>query len=40
MRDGQELARLSASSISPAQLRSWLTEQLTHVTNGGGEEEC
>ena len=33
MRDGQEVARLSASTISPAQLRDWLDGQLEATTN-------
>ena len=33
MRDGQEVARLSASTISPAQLRDWLDGQLESTTN-------
>jgi thioredoxin-like negative regulator of GroEL len=36
MREGQEVGRLSAATISPAQLRGWLEEQLTHL--GEGEE--
>ncbi len=34
MRDGDEVSRLSASTISPAQLDSWLDESLDEV----GEE--
>ena len=34
MRDGEEAARLSASTISPAQLNSWLDENLDRI----GEE--
>lgn len=29
-RDGEELARLSAPELSPAQLEDWLSEQLDH----------
>lgn len=36
MRDGQEVARLSAPQISPTQLRDWLEDQLTHANS---EEE-
>ena len=31
MRDGAEVARLSASTISPAQLRKWLDENLEQI---------
>jgi thioredoxin 1 len=31
MRDGEEVARLSASSLSPTQLRTWLDAQLPDV---------
>jgi thioredoxin 1 len=34
MRDGEEVARLSASTLSPAQLKDWLDESLDRV----GEE--
>jgi thioredoxin 1 len=34
MRDGEEVARLSASTLSPAQVKSWLNESLERV----GEE--
>jgi thioredoxin 1 len=34
MRDGEEAARLSASTISPAQLSSWLDENLDKVREG------
>ena len=33
MRDGQEVGRLSASTISPAQLRDWLKDQMTDSTS-------
>ncbi len=33
MRDGQEVGRLSASTISPAQLRDWLHDQMTDPTS-------
>ncbi|CAN5526157.1 thioredoxin domain-containing protein [soil metagenome] len=31
MRDGAEVARLSASTISPAQLRKWLDENVEQI---------
>jgi thioredoxin-like negative regulator of GroEL len=31
MRDGEEVARLSAPTLSPAQLKSWLNESLERV---------
>jgi thioredoxin 1 len=34
MRDGEEQARLSASTLSPAQLKTWLDESLERI----GEE--
>lgn len=36
MRDGQEVARLSASAISPTELREWLSQELTDAND---EEE-
>ena len=33
MRDGEEVARLSASTISPAQLREWLSHELNDASN-------
>ena len=35
LRDGEEIGRLSAPEISPAQLREWLADQLTKAKNGG-----
>jgi thioredoxin-like negative regulator of GroEL len=34
MRDGEELARLSASTISPAELKKWLDQSLELIQEG------
>jgi thioredoxin 1 len=36
MRDGEEFARLSASTIAPAQLDSWLDENLVKIEEEAG----
>jgi|SRR5579875_3061953 len=34
LRDGQEVSRLSAATLSPAQLRGWLAQQLSLLSDG------